>query len=564
MDIYQTRIMLKSTGKSLSDVPLRVVYYARVSTEKDEQINSLNNQQDYYESFISKNSNWELVGRYIDEGLSAITTSKRENFHQMINDAKDDKFDFVITKEISRFARNTLDSIQYTRELLKNGVAVWFQQDSINTIDDDSEMRLAIMSSLAQEESRKLSSRIRFGHNQSINNGVVMGNSKIYGYEKDNGKLVINEKEAEMVKLIFKLYATGDYSTPKIENILYEKGYRNFNGDRIGRNVLKNIIRNPKYKGYYCGNKVKVIDMFTKKQKFLDQSEWRIYKDFDTVPPIVDEGLWDKANGILEMRGNAIKTRRTSYKTGNLFTGKIICAEHNTPFYMKVRKAREKEDNPTWVCSHRIKNGKDSCKTYGIKENELVKILKEVLKDLSSNIDEVVDRYLQLLKEAQSKSNFQSEIKKFEIEINKILQKKDRLLELNIEGRLSNIEFEKRNNIYNQELQQKEKELENLKKEQIKSQDKKKDIFNLKDLIIRYHKHEDINLTSGVINSFIDKIYVEAIDETLNLKIVLNTGEIKGKSLGFYEHTSKKMIEAQERQMAGKTSTGTTPLNTPS
>jgi len=579
MDIYQTRNTIKATGKTLADMPLRVVYYARVSTEKDEQLNSLNNQQAYYENFITANDNWLLVGRYIDEGLSAITTTKRENFHTMIADAKLGSFDFVITKEISRFARNTLDSIQYTRELLNSGVAVWFQQDSINTIDDDSEMRLAIMSSLAQEESRKLSSRIRFGHSQAIKNGVVMGNSRIYGYDKDSGKLVINDNEAEMVRLIFSLYATGDYSTPKIEKILFEKGYRNFKGGAINRNVLRNIIPNPKYKGYYCGNKVKVVDMFTKKQKFLAEDEWELYKDHDKVPPIVDEELWEKANAVFAARSEAIKSRRTSYKTGNLFTGKIICAEHNTPFYMKARKIRKDDDSVTWVCSHRIKNGKDSCETYGIKEKELVEILTEVLSGLSSSVNDIFDKYLQYLKTANSGADFEGDIKAIESSIAKINDKKDKLLELNIEGRLTNAEFEKRNNACNDELHTKEQELKQLHKKRDGRADQSKNILRFKNELLSYFNSNQQELTPGIVNTFVDKIYVTPSDEDntiMHLQILLNTGDTTQTTITTQErrrglrvkpamtegdstestvrrsgHTIKKMIEAQEKQMAG-------------
>ena len=189
MDIHTIRMMLKT--RSVYDIPLRVTYYARVSSESDEQLNSLGNQIAYYEDLIRKNLTWTFVPGYIDEGLSGISTKKRENFNRMIDDAAMDKFDLVITKEISRFARNTLDSIQFTRQLLGYGVGVFFQNDNINTFDEDSELRLSIMSSIAQDELRKLSSRVKFGHQQAIKSNVVLGNSRIFGYTKADGRLVI-------------------------------------------------------------------------------------------------------------------------------------------------------------------------------------------------------------------------------------------------------------------------------------------------------------------------------------------------------------------------------------
>ena len=290
-DIHSIRHLLKM--KSIYDIPLRVTYYARVSSESDEQLNPLGNQITYYEDLIKGNKNWTFVPGYIDEGLSGISTRKRENFNRMIEEAAEDKFDLVITKEISRFARNTLDSIQFTRQLLGYGVSVFFQNDNINTLDEDSDLRLSIMSSIAQDELRKLSSRVKFGHAQAIKDGVVLGNNPIFGYQKDNGRLVIDEDEVPMVRELFELYATGEYSMKQIEVIFWNKGYRNSRGNRLSNTTMSNMISNPKYKGYYVGNKVKVIDMFTKNQKFLPPEEWVMFKDEsgEIVPAIVSEEL---------------------------------------------------------------------------------------------------------------------------------------------------------------------------------------------------------------------------------------------------------------------------------
>lgn len=258
MDIHDVRRELRT--KSIYEIPLRVTYYARVSSESDEQLNSLGNQIKYYEDFIRRNAAWEFVPGYIDEGLSGISTKRRENFNRMVDDASHDKFDLVITKEISRFARNTLDSIRYTRELLSDGVGVFFQNDNINTLDEDSELRLSIMSSIAQDELRKLSSRVKFGHQQAIKSSVVLGNSRIFGYRKDNKRLVIDEEQAPMVRELFELYATDEYSMKQLETLFWNKGYRNLNGKKIAHSTMSNMIANPKYKGYYVGNKVKVVD----------------------------------------------------------------------------------------------------------------------------------------------------------------------------------------------------------------------------------------------------------------------------------------------------------------
>ena len=531
MDIHNARTLLRT--KSFYDLPLRVVYYARVSSDKDEQLNSLSNQQSHYDDFIAKNPNWTFVGRYVDEGISGISTKKQEDFHRMVSDAKAGKYDLIIAKEITRFARNTLDSIHYTRELLSSGVAVWFQNDNINTLDEDAELRLTIMSGIAQDEVRKLSSRIKFGHTQAIKKGVVLGNSLMYGYEKQNGRLIINEAEAEMIRLIYSLYATGEYSTPKIERILYEKGYRSRKGTAINRGVIKHIIPNPKYKGYYCGNKVKIVDMFTKRQKFLPEDEWVMYKDESIVPAIVDEDLWQRANDIYQIRSNEVKSRRTSFKPGNLFTGKIICAEHGTPFYMKAHRIRQNEPDPTWVCSHKIKNGAQSCQSFSIKDSELTAILMDILHGISSDMPVVVERYMEHLKQASQNTDVSKQIAALEADIRQIEKKKERLLDLSLEGALSNAEFKKRNNAYNGDILAKENELQIYKGKEDAGKNAEKKLHQLKRELLRITEQPLEGLTSGIVNLFVDKIVYSATDDTncAHLDIYLKTGATLGKPL---------------------------------
>ena len=173
MDLYNMRKEI-SNGKSIYDLPLKVTYYARVSSEKDEQLNSLSNQVFYFENHIKEISNWIYVDGYVDEGISGTSVNKRYSFKRMIQDSKKGKFDLILTKEVTRFARNTLDSISYTQELLKNQVGVYFESDNINTIMPDSELRLTIMASVAQDEVRKLSERVKFGFKRSIEKKRVL------------------------------------------------------------------------------------------------------------------------------------------------------------------------------------------------------------------------------------------------------------------------------------------------------------------------------------------------------------------------------------------------------
>ena len=441
MDILTIRSQLKT--KSIYDIPLRVTFYARVSSETDEQLNSLDNQIAYYEDFIKKNRSWTFVPGYVDEGLSGISTKKRKHFNEMISDAKDGAFDLIITKEISRFARNTLDSLQFTRELLGWGVGVFFQNDNINTLDEDAELRLTIMSSIAQDELRKLSSRVKFGHQQAIKSNVVLGNSRIFGYKKEDGRLVIDETQAPMVRDLFRLYATGEYSMKQLETLFYKQGYRNYNGNKIAHNTLSGILSNPKYKGYYVGNKVRVIDMFTKKQKFLPQEEWVMFKDETgkIVPAIVSEELWDKANEVLTRRSLDVKARRSVCNHANLLTGKLFCAHCAAAYYRRESKSKDGTVNSKWVCSNKINNGADACPSFPIYEDEIKPILFEVFSETRVDVEALLDSYVEMFSsmESDTETAKQIEIQKRIIELAE--QKKNKLLELVTTGIITTANF---------------------------------------------------------------------------------------------------------------------------
>ena len=329
MDIYTIRKEMTENNKRLTDLNLRVAYYARVSTDKDEQLHSLSAQKHHFEQRIAENPNWTLVDGYVDEGISATSVKNRENFLRMIKDAKMHRFDLIITKEISRFARNTVDSLSFTQELLRHGVGVLFENDNLNTLEPDSELRLTIMSGIAQDESRKVSDRVSWGFQKSIARGVVLGNDAIWGYKKENGKLVVVPEEAEMVYKIFDLYANENLGVRAIAKVLTDMGYKNTSGNNFSYSSIRGILVNPKYKGFYCGNKTHKIDFKHDDIKYLPKEDWVMYEDHDAVPLIVPSELWDKANRKLKARSEKMASSdKTSYQNKYLYSGKIVCGEH--------------------------------------------------------------------------------------------------------------------------------------------------------------------------------------------------------------------------------------------
>ena len=372
MNLQNVRNKLVS-GTPLTNINLRVTYYGRVSTNQDIQLTSLSNQEKYFKDMITTNNNWTYIEGYIDEGITGTSIAKRNNFLKMINDAKQDKFDLIITKEISRFSRNTLDSIKYTRELLNSGVAVLFLNDNINTIYPDSELRLAIMSSMAQDEIRRLSERVKFGVAMSIKKGKLLGNNKLYGYNKRNNKLYINKKESLIVKEIFTLYAIHNKSTTYIRDYLNSKGIPTNYGNKWSTTTILRILKNPKYKGFYCGNKSFTEDYMSKKVKRLSKEEWVIYKSYNQISPIITESLWNKANDKLTKNSKHIT------KNASIFTNKLMCNVHNTPLYK-----RHSKNDISWICSHHLHNKDNKC-YINIKEKEITNILNEIIKELNIN-----------------------------------------------------------------------------------------------------------------------------------------------------------------------------------
>lgn len=537
MNIYYVREKLRNC--SIYDIELNVAYYARVSTEKVEQQASIKHQEEHFEDLIHSNNRWKFAGSYIDDGISGIHADKREEFQRMLRDAKLGKIDMIITKEISRFARNTLDSIQYTRELLSYGVCVWFQNDGINTIDDDSEFRLTIMAGVAQDEIRKLSSRVKFGHAQSIKNGVVLGH-RMYGYSNNQGKLELVPEEADMVRMIFQDYASG-ISTPRIEKKLWNMGYRSFKGGKISRDVIKNIIRNPKYKGYYCGGKVKVVDMFTKKQEFLPQSEWIMFKDDGSrVPQIIDETTWEKANAYLRERGEAIKSRRTSFKNENIFTGKLFCANDGAPYWMKQHYIRGKED-VRWVCSYKIKNGAASCDSFGLAESELKEIIAELINKSSENIDSILEEYFEILQSSiKNIPDNKNEISRLEKQIDLLKQKREKILEYNLDGKISDDEFISRNKEYVKQIKQIEShilEIQNAKSpEPVEIQ-----LSAIKEQLEKFKGVTPQDINRQIVNELFEKITVEPLAVTCaTLTFQLRSGNLE--KWGFPLRRSDDMI----------------------
>lgn len=491
-------------GEKIYNLPLRVCYYCRVSTDSDVQLNSLDNQLEYYENYIKSKPKWIFSGGYIEEGKTGVRVDIRPSFKKMIHDAKHNKFDLIITKEVSRFARDLEDSIHYIRELKDSGVGVFFENQNLNTFDSNSELILNIMFNLAQDESRKLSSRVKFGHRQAIENGHVLGSSNITGYKKDNCKLVIVENEAKFIKTLFELYSSGKYGFQKLSKKLSELGYLNKKGKLYDKDSLKRMIENPKYKGYYRAKTYEILDYRTKRRKKNSLDDQVLYKCKDgSIPAIISEELWDQANKILKSRTKGYENN--NYWSGGLkyaFSSKIYCKEHNTNFQRS--HGSKNKNRPTWSCSMYLQHRLAACESPIIAEIDLYNIMSSIMNNIIPQKKKIVDNMLKLYENIDRNDHYYKELELLNTNIKIIEEKKSMALDLVFNGDISKdslkMQFEK----YDQEIKS-----FNVKKTMIIKQIER--LNNSHDNLDRMTKLIEEEINGGSLNEFIRKFVDEII-----------------------------------------------------
>ena len=369
---------------------LRVAAYARVSTEKDDQVNSLASQKSYFANYISSQKNMELTDVYFDEGISGTQTRRRIGFHRMIEDALGGKFNLILTKEVSRFARNTVDTLSYTRRLKEAGVGVVLTMDNIDTRDGDGELRLTIMAGLAQEESRKTSERVKWGQQRRMEQGVVFGRDML-GYTVKNGVLSINPEEAPVVRAIFHKYTNEGKGAHVIAGELMEEGFRPKRILHWSDTVILRILQNEKYVGDLCQKKTFTPDYLTHKKKYNRGEEEKIYiKEHHEA--IIDRNLWNRTQEERKRRSLSAGNR-SRHSNRYWCSGKICCGICGSRFVSRTKKM------PTgvykaWRCCQAasygaLKTGADGrtigCDNNSINEKALLACMKYCVSAVCQN-----------------------------------------------------------------------------------------------------------------------------------------------------------------------------------
>lgn len=359
---------------------LRVAAYCRVSTDTNDQIESYKAQKAYYSDVIARNPNWRFADIYADEGITGTLVKKRDNFKRMIRDCKKGKIDLILTKSVARFARNTVDSLRYVRQLKAQGIGVYFEEQSLDTLKEESEMALGIYSVLAQAESENISANVRWGIQQRMRSGTFKFRYNLLGYRKgEDGEPEIVPEEAETIRWIFQAYLDGK-SLDQIRKMLEERGIRTAQGKtKWGFQIIQNILTNERYCGDLLLQKTFVENCITKKVK-KNRGEMPKYLITDNHPAIIERSMFKAVQMEMARRGSKRKTADGAITEQGKHSGKyaltdiLVCGECGSPYRRVTWKKRNGEKHKVWRCLSRIEHGTEHCK-------HSVSIEEEVLQD---------------------------------------------------------------------------------------------------------------------------------------------------------------------------------------
>ena len=527
----------------------RVAAYCRVSTDNEDQANSFESQQRYFRQYIERNPDWELYEIFADEGISGTSTKKRKEFNRMIACAKNGDFDLIITKEISRFARNTLDSIYYTRDLKKHGVGVIFMNDNINTLDGDAELRLAIMSSIAQEESRKTSERVKGGQKRQMEQGVVFGRSML-GYDVKDGKMTINEEGAKIVRLIFHKFVNEGKGTHVIARELREEGIEPMRVKEWQNTVILRVIRNEKYCGDLVQKKTYTPDFLSHEKKYnRGQEEFVIIKDHHE--PIVSRELFEEANRILDERSLS-QEGKAKHSNRYPFSGKIKCGHCGASYVARYKTRKDGSKYKAWRCQEAAKHGSPhtdkagnqiGCTGASIRNEDATHIMFLVTKELKLRQTKITKNLTSIIESIIAMDTTGTDIEKLKTQIATIEDKRTKLIDIYMSGDISKDEFSAARSKCDAEIAELQSVIDSIDKQQAMIRQQQELVQEIRDAINE--------IVCGV--EYDDEFYKHILDKMVvndkdNIDVYLNLLPMKWSYT--VAKASKKAL-APERNISG-------------
>lgn len=515
-----------TSADSKSERPFRIAYYTVF--EKDEDPLEIKKITTRLEAFVARQQYWTLIARYVDI-LQADRTSLLTNlWESMMQDARNNLFDLLVTPDLTHFATNTACAKNNLRDLHAVGVGVYFADSGICSLDSSSAVRAYFDAEIARDASRYRSSQIKAALQKKVDEGLVLGNDRIYGYQKVGGHLFIDEREAEMVRLLFSMYETGAYGIREVADELYHRGYRNRKNNKISHITLANIVANPKYKGNSERISVPNSEPFFRVHYPSTKDILPTTKPTVAIPAIVSEEQWERANAVLVKRNEQVKSRLGKEIDTHLFTGKLFCARCDTPYYRREYRTKAGVRVTKWLCSGKIKNGAYSCSSFAIEEKKLSQAILRVFEETKDENDQWLEDYTQLLSKISNTETLLRRLDNIDQQIAAIECKKQKLLSFNAANQLDDQDFLKMNSQLFEELKVLSVEREKLTQQYDEAQHLQQRIIEIQSI----YDTIAVNASEGIITrTFVEK-FIERIDvipngdgRTATLEITIFSGE---------------------------------------
>lgn len=460
VEIIKARNTLSSRAKTNLTKRLRVAAYCRVSTDSEDQINSYKSQVQYYTDLIKNNSEWSLAGIYADEAITGTQVTKREDFQHLINDCMNGDIDLIVTKSISRFARNTLDTLKYVRMLKEKGIAVFFEEENINTLTMDGELLLVILSSVAQQEVENISANVKKGLKMKMQRGELVGFQGCLGYDyhPEDKTITINEKEAEIVRYIFKRYiegAGGSVIAQELQNL----GYKTKRGSTTwAETTVIGIIKNEKYKGDILMGKTFTLDPISKRRldNFGEEDQFYIR---DHHEAIISEEVFDAAQEILKRRAKPRRLgtdgKREKFSRKYAFSCLLECGFCGGTLTRRSWHSGSQYNKIIWQCVTATKKGKKFCPdSKGIAEETIEQAFIESYRLLCQNNKDVLDEFIARTEEALSATNAGKQLAKTDKDIKVLEAKRTKLVDMHLDEIIDKATYEEKYLVLSEQIEQ--------------------------------------------------------------------------------------------------------------
>lgn len=425
-------LLFKSNRQSSK---LRVAAYCRVSTDEEEQLNSYESQIAYYTEAIAKNPSWTFVGVYADEGITGTVTSKRKDFLRLMRDCEKGKIDMILTKSISRFARNTVDSLSWVRKLRAMNIGVYFEEQAIDSLKAENEMLIGLFSVIAQAESENISANVKWGIRQSMKNGKYCSNFSCFGYKRgSDGVPEIIPKQAETVQVIFDRYLDGD-SVDQIKTYLEKNNHKTLTGKCVwDKKIIRNMLQNEKYAGDLMLQKTYRPDCLSKKTK-INRGELPKYLISNNHPAIIERSKFNRVQMELARRSSKHKrsslgiTEQAKYSGKYALSELLICGECGSA-YRRTGKTKNGKRQYVWRCINRIEHGEKTCDAVGAEEQKLHTAVCRCLNKMFTNKDETMRLLENSLKYVLSGSENDRDAYIIEKQIQQLQSESENLMEM--------------------------------------------------------------------------------------------------------------------------------------